>query len=200
MHCAGREDRLIPHRRLFQGMPKLDLKRRVVQAATASLKAMLAIDVDGENFDNLNGLATSFVYVKPLPEAQQREYIHFECSCPDFYQYFICHHVLAWGLYQKIIDVPLNRLMSNIGRVPMRGRPRNAPSALVRLPQEDASRFAHFASADHPDAACMKCLSTISTDTNPILFCDNCNRGYHKRCEGIGRIPAGAWVCTGCSA
>ena len=57
----------------------------------------------------------------------------------------------------------------------MRGRPRNAPSALVRLPQEDASRFAHFASADHPDAACLKCLRTISTDTNPIiiLFCDN---------------------------
>jgi hypothetical protein len=200
---AGSEDRLIPHRCVVEGMSHLTTKQRqehVLKAATACMKAILAIEVESKGFDDLNGIATSFVYVQPLPEAQRREYIHFECSCPDFCQYFVCHHVLAWGLSQKIIEVPANRLMTSIGRVPMRGRPRNAPSALERLPHEDASRFPHFASADHPNAACLSCLSTISTDANPILFCDKCNKGYHKQCAGVRRIPTGSWYCMECNA
>ena len=62
VRAAGSEDRLIPHRCVVDGMShwtKQQRQQHVLEAATAFMKAMLAIDVEDKGFDYLNGVATS---------------------------------------------------------------------------------------------------------------------------------------------
>ena len=57
---AGSEDRLIPHRCVVDGMSHSTKKRQehVLKAATACMKAILAIEVESKGFDDLSGIAT----------------------------------------------------------------------------------------------------------------------------------------------
>ena len=43
---------------------------------------------------------------------------------------------------------------------------------------------------------CMTCKS--ATDEENLMFCDNCDRGYHSYCVGMSEIPSGRWVCEIC--
>ncbi|XP_075248140.1 PHD finger protein 10-like [Convolutriloba macropyga] len=43
---------------------------------------------------------------------------------------------------------------------------------------------------------CMTCKS--ATDEENLMFCDNCDRGYHSYCVGMNEIPTGRWVCEIC--
>lgn len=45
--------------------------------------------------------------------------------------------------------------------------------------------------------ACTVCVDT--DDGDKMLFCDDCDRGYHTFCVGLSRLPAGRWSCTNCS-
>ncbi|XP_023211120.1 PHD finger protein 10-like [Centruroides sculpturatus] len=44
---------------------------------------------------------------------------------------------------------------------------------------------------------CMLCMDPY--DEDKMMFCDNCDRGYHTFCVGLKSIPSGRWVCRLCS-
>ncbi|XP_065655055.1 PHD finger protein 10 isoform X2 [Hydra vulgaris] len=43
---------------------------------------------------------------------------------------------------------------------------------------------------------CTECLAPH--DEHEMMFCDNCDRGYHSYCVGVKEIPKGRWVCNRC--
>jgi len=49
---------------------------------------------------------------------------------------------------------------------------------------------------------CMECKTCTQCsaphDEEAIMFCDNCDRGYHSYCVGVNEIPKGRWVCERC--
>jgi origin recognition complex subunit 4 len=46
---------------------------------------------------------------------------------------------------------------------------------------------------------CTICSRPDSKKGNEILFCDDCDAGYHQRCVGLTNIPKGDWTCPTCS-
>ena len=49
---------------------------------------------------------------------------------------------------------------------------------------------------------CMECkrctLCNDPHDEDKMLFCDECDRGYHSFCVGLKQIPIGRWICDKC--
>lgn len=49
---------------------------------------------------------------------------------------------------------------------------------------------------------CMECKTCIVCrdpfDEDKMLFCDECDRGYHSFCVGLKQIPVGRWTCDKC--
>lgn len=45
--------------------------------------------------------------------------------------------------------------------------------------------------------ACALCEST--RDEDKMIFCDQCDRGYHTFCLGLTNIPSGNWQCPKCT-
>ena len=49
---------------------------------------------------------------------------------------------------------------------------------------------------------CMECkrctLCNDPHDEDKMLFCDECDRGYHSFCVGLTQIPIGRWICDKC--
>jgi len=52
------------------------------------------------------------------------------------------------------------------------------------------------------DWQCMECKVCtdchLPHDEEEMMFCDNCDRGYHSYCVGLKEIPKGRWVCSKC--
>lgn len=61
-----------------------------------------------------------------------------------------------------------------------------APKAKIEEEEED-------------DEVCTICSRPDSKKGNEILFCDDCDAGYHQRCVGLTNIPKGDWTCPTCS-
>eukprot|EP00050_Salpingoeca_kvevrii_P000441 m.148356 g.148356 ORF g.148356 m.148356 type:complete len:196 (+) comp10118_c0_seq6:1733-2320(+) len=36
-------------------------------------------------------------------------------------------------------------------------------------------------------------------DEDQLMFCDDCDRGYHTFCLGMNSLPKGRWVCKSCA-
>lgn len=49
------------------------------------------------------------------------------------------------------------------------------------------------------DEVCVICNKPDSEPPNEILFCENCNLGYHQECHNVPVIPEGDWICKNCS-
>ena len=57
------------------------------------------------------------------------------------------------------------------------------------------------------ESICIVCLSSESSEDNPMLLCDRwsrsfeeeCNAGTHLKCAKLASVPAGNWYCKGCS-
>ncbi|XP_065192212.1 PHD finger protein 10-like isoform X1 [Sycon ciliatum] len=51
---------------------------------------------------------------------------------------------------------------------------------------------------------CMDCkvctLCSDPGDEEKMMFCDDCDRGYHTFCVGLQDIPTGQWMCKSCSS
>jgi len=49
---------------------------------------------------------------------------------------------------------------------------------------------------------CLECKSCgicgTSDNDDQLLFCDDCDRGYHSHCVGLKEIPEGEWSCSLC--
>jgi len=52
------------------------------------------------------------------------------------------------------------------------------------------------------DWQCMECKTCTQCsaphDEEAMMFCDNCDRGYHSYCVGLKEIPKGRWICEKC--
>ena len=53
--------------------------------------------------------------------------------------------------------------------------------------------------SEEDDEVCAICLNPDSEEGNEIVFCDNCDNGYHQECHGLAAIPEGDWICRNCS-
>ncbi|KAJ1333444.1 origin recognition complex subunit 4 [Microdochium nivale] len=49
------------------------------------------------------------------------------------------------------------------------------------------------------DEVCVICSKPDSEPPNEILFCENCDLGYHQKCHNVPVIPEGEWICRTCS-
>lgn len=149
--------------------------------------------------DDFTSCLRQFVLVTPLDAEDVKGIIKYGCTCPEFGQYYVCPHVLAHGISIGEITVPSDRDLATIGRIPRRGRPKRTRGALERQPN-DLQGSTHFADVSHPNSACAECYNTHSTNRNPIIYCDTCNLGWHKKCivPTLDRVPRGEWHCAGC--
>ena len=53
-----------------------------------------------------------------------------------------------------------------------------------------------------PGLACQECGGVVSRRDNPIVLCEACGRGWHKRCvtPPLARLPRGEWTCPDCAS
>ena len=46
---------------------------------------------------------------------------------------------------------------------------------------------------------CETCGKGHSTKGDPMLLCDGCDKGWHRRCLGVASVPKGDWHCRACA-
>ncbi|XP_050079342.1 mucin-17 [Anopheles maculipalpis] len=46
---------------------------------------------------------------------------------------------------------------------------------------------------------CMKCNRKPSAMDSKMVYCDQCDRGYHLACKGLRNLPEGRWHCSICT-
>lgn len=47
---------------------------------------------------------------------------------------------------------------------------------------------------------CKICFSSHTSDSNPIIYCSNCDISFHQYCYGVSRIPNEDFFCDVCNA
>lgn len=52
---------------------------------------------------------------------------------------------------------------------------------------------------EEDEEVCEICLKPDSKPPNEIIFCDNCDLGFHQKCHNVPVIPEGDWICKNCS-
>ncbi|KAK5660240.1 hypothetical protein OQA88_12776 [Cercophora sp. LCS_1] len=52
---------------------------------------------------------------------------------------------------------------------------------------------------EEDDEVCAICSKPDSKRGNEIVFCDNCDSGFHQECYNLPKIPDGDWICRNCS-
>lgn len=51
-------------------------------------------------------------------------------------------------------------------------------------------------SDDEDDQVCEICEKPHTSEKNPIIFCDSCDKGFHKNCIKINTVPSGDFFCS----
>lgn len=46
---------------------------------------------------------------------------------------------------------------------------------------------------------CMKCDRSPAAIDSKMVYCDQCDRGYHLACKGLRNLPEGRWHCSLCT-
>jgi len=81
-----------------------------------------------------------------------------------------------------------------------RGRPRKNPAPTKeKKPSKEPTKEDDEADKDEEEETCAICFRPDSERGNQIVFCDNCDAGYHQKCCGLTVIPKGDWICKKCS-
>lgn len=52
--------------------------------------------------------------------------------------------------------------------------------------------------SEDDEEVCVICSKPDSKGRNQILFCDNCDKGYHQKCYDVPVIPKDDWFCRDC--
>ena len=127
--------------------------------------------------------------------------MHYSCSCPTYLQRHCCEHALLRGIQDGLVDIPDDRALQSIGRVPRAGRPSKAKGALEINPDELAAADDHWAKAGHDDASCCECAKEFSHSKNKIIFCSGCDFAFHRMCHEppVKKVPKGEWLCRFCA-
>ena len=122
-------------------------------------------------------------------------------------------HRFTVGDYVYVAQRPINTLDVRTTRTIMRVREVRSTGVLLLEGADGATvqvRMEHCAPCHIPnlvttdlgvaaDLACQICGSASMAD--PMLLCDQCDKGYHMHCLSppLERIPAGEWFCPTCS-
>ena len=122
-------------------------------------------------------------------------------------------HRFTVGDYVYVAQRPINTLDVRTTRTIMRVREVRSTGVLLLEGADGATvqvRMEHCAPCHIPnlvttdlgvaaDLACQICGSASMAD--PMLLCDECDKGYHMHCLNppLERIPAGEWFCPTCS-
>ncbi len=61
-------------------------------------------------------------------------YLKSTCTCPSFFNHYICKHIIGVAAMAKIIKIPSTAKTMDIGQKPARGRPSKTKKALERQP------------------------------------------------------------------
>jgi hypothetical protein len=122
-------------------------------------------------------------------------------------------HRFTVGDYVYVAQRPINTLDVRTTRTILRVREVRSTGVLLLEGADGATvqvRMEHCAPCHIPnlvttdlgiaaDLACQVCGSASMAD--PMLLCDQCDKGYHMHCLSppLERIPAGEWFCPTCS-
>ncbi|KAK1759429.1 origin recognition complex subunit 4 [Echria macrotheca] len=77
-------------------------------------------------------------------------------------------------------------------------KPGRGRKAVAQKP-EPPSKESEESEESEDDEVCIICSKPDSELGNEILFCDNCDKGYHQKCCEVTTIPKGDWFCRDCS-
>ena len=97
-----------------------------IRRVTGQRQTVAALPWDLANFLKLRN---SFYIVRPLA-TQIGPYVFYSCTCPDYQHYLRCKHVIVVAVARGNMTFPQERLVTVIGSLPRRGRPRKAGLAL----------------------------------------------------------------------
>ena len=61
---------------------------------------------------------------------------------------------------------------------------------------QDSPAGVGHADVEEEEVACEICGSADEGDV--LLLCDGCDKGFHKKCAGVRRVPKGDWFCACC--
>ena len=122
------------------------------------------------------------------------EHIQFTCGgCYHGGRKGVCKHVIALGIFLKVIEVPAEKDVRCIKKMKGPGRPKKPKGAWEMNSDSEL---------EDEDEACVVCGGKDSLKGNPILFCDtsHCNLPYHRKCANLKKLPAKAapWYCPHC--
>jgi len=92
---------------------------------------------EAQSFDEARACIASCYHLYALAESERRfgPEILYQCSCPQFWHYGKCKHVLGYAIYKKQIKVPAIYAIEKIGvnRKPGRPSKANGGDALRRI-------------------------------------------------------------------
>ncbi|KAF0700409.1 Aste57867_9069 [Aphanomyces stellatus] len=157
----------------------------------------------------------------PLPKANSR--LSFDAQTPSpaigYRKPVVVAHKASFekmGKKRSLLALPTVELVDSKPRAPMRAKEIPKTSSVVRPPIDDDDFIDATPSASTPKRSpfpgrrlsqgpgtpsnddCQVCGNEVSTDADPILFCDGCNVAVHQHCYGVRVIPADEWFCDAC--
>ncbi|PKS09019.1 hypothetical protein jhhlp_003632 [Lomentospora prolificans] len=71
--------------------------------------------------------------------------------------------------------------------------------APAKRAEEEPETPADGQEEEDDEEVCEICLKPESKPPNEIIFCDNCDLGFHQKCHNVPVIPEGDWLCKNCS-
>ena len=116
------------------GVVNKEVKKADKSAKVAELAKKFAafmLKTKASSFGAWKKLAYMFYTLKKQP-ASFVGVARFDCSCPQYLHYKICKHALGWSVARKLVEVPTDKQLDQIGRVKTCGRPALAKRAWVK--------------------------------------------------------------------
>jgi hypothetical protein len=150
-----------------------------------------------------------------LQIAQHRDSLRFaklrSGYIPQLRQFHVGDYVYVKRKQKEGLDILAKQLILRVAEV----RPSGVLILLGRCGTKRAVHAGHCAPCHLPDvdptidpslrpgpaeAVCEKCCTDDVASMGPLIFCDNCNGGWHLQCHEpvLAVIPKGTWVCGDC--
>jgi len=192
---------LLPSHKVVRGLisPAIERKKRVILRTATHFLKLKDNPFRAPDVLFLMNVMSNFYVLDPLLDARRGVYIHYSCFCLEFSKHFSCHHSLAKGIKDRIVNILLDLSFQTLGKKKRaRRRIANAFLALIRQPKDSSSRGGRgFTSSQTDDSCCFLRGATNTAKYNKIVFCDGCDAGFHKKClvPYLTKILDGYWYC-----
>ena len=128
--------------------------------------------------------------------------ILYRCSCEAYHRDLACNHALSMGIQKDGVQIPEERSLQVLGRKKRSqgGRYAKAKPALERQDDDAEDAGTAFACSQALDPCCYNCGQRHSKKPNLIIFCDECDCGFHQKClvPPLKTVPPEdvKWFCS----